>query len=154
MDPKPPRPGLRAHWTWIGVLCTLLASVGGRFLIKSPREVPPPRPAAPEGDRLRNEAPWAGRALDLLRPHASDSPATQRRANEAATRTYADSTPARDERRAPSRRPPPPRPLLFTPAPPRPLLFTPAPPRPLLFTPAPPRPLLFTPAPAGAPQSR
>ena len=116
VDPKPPRPGLRARWTWIGVFCALLGSLGGRVFLSSRDEPPPPRRADPGGDPLGSQGLGTGHLRDALRPGAGDSAATERRANEAATRTYGDGAPARTQRPAPARLPPP-RPLRFTPAP-------------------------------------
>lgn len=118
VDPKPPRPGLRARWTFIGVFCALIGSLAGRCFVSPPRaRTPHALPPDPEGDRLLNEALLASSIRDSLRQRASDSPATQRRADEAATRTYGDSSPTRAERRAPSRLPAPTLDPVPTPAP-------------------------------------
>lgn len=149
VDPKPPRPGLRTRLIWGGVICGLLGGVGGHYSARPPRGRPPPpaRRSDPEGDQLLDQALLANRIRDSRSLRATESPATQRRADEAATRTYSDGTPAPAERLAPARRPSPTRPLPLTPAPSQP----PAPPRPLLFTPGRPRPIPLTPAPPPTP---
>lgn len=98
---------------WIGVLCALLGGLAGRWSASPPRSRPAAPTLDPEAERLISAALEAGRASEALRQRASESADTQRRADEAASRTYPDREPARPS--APDRRLPPARRL---PAPP------------------------------------